>query len=58
VQKITIAAVAATIILSAASALIIQFRAPASPDQRTAQEPNTDGLRRAMTFTSPKEAAK
>lgn len=56
-QKIAIAA-AAIIILSAASVFIIQFRAPASPTPSTAQEPNTDGLRRAMTFTSRIEAAK
>jgi len=58
-SKITIAVAAAVIVLVATGAIII-IGMPTSPTPaaQTTSEPDTDGLSRAMTFTSPAEPKK
>lgn len=57
-SKITIAVAAAVIVLVAAGVIIIRKPAPPAPAAQTKGEPDTDGLSRAMTFTSPAEPKK
>ncbi|MFG1464518.1 hypothetical protein V5F77_16645 [Xanthobacter sp. DSM 24535] len=57
-NKITIAVAAAIILIVAAGVIIIRMPAPPAPAAQTESKPDTEGLSRAMTFTSPAEPKK
>lgn len=57
-NKITIVMAALAIVAFTAGVIIIRSPSPSAPSAQTESERHTDGLSRAMTFTSPPEPKK